>query len=467
MGRKIAVTGAGIGGLCAAARLARMGYNVDVYEKNGVSGGKAAERTADTPLGRFRWDCGPSLVTMPHLIEDIFEFCGERAQDHLTLHPVDPSCRYHWTDGTVIDENRSFWKLPAVAEYLEYAKGLYDLSAPAFLERAPRDWWKAFNADMLQYLRHIPKFMNLQSMADLNRSFFQDPHLCQIFDRFATYNGSSPFKTLSTFAIIPYVEAAFGAWYPEGGIARIPEALTKLGERQGVTFHYHHEISDLNEPEADIRVCNADIITAHRRWLPESIAGNDMQARELACSGWIMLLAMKRTFPRLEHHNIFFSDHYRDEFDDIFERKKLPSEPTIYIAITSRGTGSTDAPEGCENWFVMVNAPAVTPLERTGYEEIVFRRLEQFGITVSPEDILHRETFSADEFRKRHNAWHGSLYGWASHSIPTALFRPPLQHPQQSSLYFTGGTTHPGGGIPLVMLSGKIVSEMIQEDVPL
>ncbi|MEC9487624.1 MAG: phytoene desaturase family protein [Prosthecochloris sp.] len=464
--KRVAIAGAGIGGLSAAARLAKRGYLVDVYEKNSVAGGKATERLVTTPAGRFRWDCGPSLLTMPHLLEELFAFCDERLEDHLTLHRIDTSCRYHWTDGTVIDENSSFWNLPPVRHYLDYARGLYELSAPAFLERAPRDWWKAFNADLLTHLKHLPKFMNLQSMAELNRSFFEDPHLCQIFDRFATYNGSSPFRTLSTFAIIPYVEAEFGAWYPEGGIARIPDALVNLARRQGVRFHFNHEVTDLDDLEADVRLCNGDIITAHQKWLPESVAGHDMLNHDLACSGWIMLLGLKKRFPRLEHHNILFSDHYRQEFDDIFSRRRLPAEPTIYIASTSKHPKSTDAPEGCENWFVMVNAPAVTPLEREGYEQVVFDRLRAFGVTIDPDDILHQESFSAEEFATRHNAWKGSLYGWASHSIATALFRPPMQHPHHQDLYFTGGTTHPGGGIPLVLLSGKIASDMIASDVP-
>ncbi len=464
--QRIAIVGAGIGGLSAAARLAKMGYTVDLYEKNPVPGGKAVEHRQSTSSGSFRWDCGPSLMTMPHILQDLFAFCEERMEDHITLTPVDPACRYHWTDGTVIDENRSFWNQSAVRKYLDYAEGLYALSAPAFLQRPPRDWWKALGAEMIEHIKHLPKFMNMQSMATFNQRFFNDKHLLQIFDRFATYNGSSPFKTLSTFAIIPYVEASFGAWYPEGGIARIPEQLALLAERQGVRLHYNHEIHDLNTLDASIRICNGDSITAHQRWLPQSHEGRDMLRHDLACSGYIMQLGVRKQFRELEHHNILFSDHYREEFDDIFVKKKLPREPTIYIAISSKRPGSTDAPDGCENWFVMVNAPATTPLDCKGYEKVVFDRLSEFGIKLEAKDIACCNTFSADDFERQHNAWKGSLYGWASHTMQTALFRPPLQHRQHPGLYFTGGTTHPGGGIPLVLLSGKIVSEMVLQDFP-
>ncbi len=464
--QRIAVVGAGIGGLSAAARLAKMGYTVDVYEKNSVAGGKAVEHRQTTASGTFRWDCGPSLMTMPHTLQELFSFCGERMEDHITLQPVEPACRYHWTNGTVIDENEHFWRQPAVRRYLDYADGLYALSAPAFLERPPREWWKALGSEMIRHLKHLPKFMTMQSMAALNRRFFDDPYLQQIFDRFATYNGSSPFKTLSTFAIIPYVEASFGAWYPDGGIATIPQQLVRLAERQGARFHYNHEIKDLNALDADIRICNGDSITAHQRWLPQGAAEKEMISHDLACSGYIMQLGVTRQFPELEHHNILFSDHYREEFDDIFLHKRLPREPTIYIAITGKRPGSQDAPEGCENWFVMVNAPATTPLDCRDYEKVVFDRLSDFGIRLNENDIACSNTFSADDFEKRHNAWKGSLYGWASHTIQTALFRPPLQHRQQPDLYFTGGTTHPGGGIPLVLLSGKIVADMVLQDFP-
>ena len=464
--KSVAIVGAGIGGLSSAARLARMGYKVDVYEKNECAGGKASEKRSKTSAGTFRWDCGPSLVTMPHILRDLFSFCGEQLEEHLVLKPLDPACRYFWTDGTVIDEDETLWKHPDVLAYLEYAKGLYETSAPLYLEKAPRDWWKNLAQGLFSNIQHLPKFIPTQSLAGLNRSFLGDPYICQIFDRFATYNGSSPFKTLSTFSIIPYIESTFGAWYPQGGVARIPCEIEKLARKEGATFHFNTEITDLCNLDADITLCNGDIITAYRTWLPECSTGKDIAEYDLSSSGYVMLLAVKKKFERLLHHNIFFSDHYGQEFDDLFNNRSLPSEPTIYIAVTSKSAPGGDAPEGCENWFVMVNSPAAIPFHTEDYDEVIFRRLEKFGIHLTQNDILDREIITPADFSKRHNAWQGSLYGWASHSVPTALFRPSMQHPYRQDLYFTGGTTHPGGGIPLALLSGKIASEIIREDFP-
>ncbi len=457
----VKIVGAGIGGLAAAARLARMGYRVEVFEKNASAGGKAAERRERTAAGEFRWDCGPSLVTMPEVLRELFEFCGERMEDHISLRRVEPACRYFWTDGTRIDEDGAFWGREDVARYLARARGIYDLSAEAFLHHAPGDWWRALGAKGFAALRHLPKVATLRSLASLHARYFRDPHIRQIFDRFATYNGSSPYRTPATFAIIPYVEAEFGAWYPEGGIARIPRAIEALARRQGAEFRFGHEVFDLLAVGGDAVLCNADAITAHAHWLPDARRARRLQREDLACSGFVMWLGVRGRSDALSHHNIFFSDDYPGEFREIFGERRMPSEPTIYVAITSRAQPG-DAPEGCENWFVLVNAPAYCNADTRGYEEVILRRLAKFGAAPDPSRILCRASFGPADFRRRDNAWEGSLYGWASHSPRTALLRPPIRHPRHRRLFFCGGTTHPGGGIPLVLLSGKIVAEQIR-----
>lgn len=461
----VKIVGAGIGGLAAAARLARMACRVDVLEKNAVSGGKATDRRARTPAGEFRWDCGPSLVTMPQELRDLFEFCGERMEDHLTLRRIDPACRYFWTDGTRIDEDAAFWERPDVSRYLARARGIYELSAGAYLHNAPGDWWRALRDVGLASLRHIPKVATLRSLASLNARYFDDPHVRQIFDRFATYNGSSPFRTPATFAIIPFVESEFGAWYPEGGMAQIPRAIEALARRQGAEFHFGHEVRDLLDVGGDAVLCNADAITAHAHWLPDARRARRMQREELACSGYVLWLGVRGRTAALSHHNIFFSDDYRQEFREIFDGRRMPSQPTIYVAITAR-TQPGDAPEGCENWFVLVNAPAYTPADTRDYDEVILRRLAAFGVAPEPDRILCRASFGPPDFRIRDNAWEGSLYGWASHSPRTALLRPPIRHPHHRHVFFCGGTTHPGGGIPLVLLSGKIAAGQIHRHFP-
>ena len=232
MPRKILVIGAGLGGLAAAIRLARQGHAVEVWEKNDGPGGKLKELR----VGDFRWDTGPSLLTMPHVLRDLFAACSERMEDHLDLVRLDSACRYFWTDGTVIDEDAAFWAQPEVARFLDYARGIYELSGEAYLNHPPSEFWRAFTPRNLGKLRHLGKVATTRTLAGEVERRLSDPHMRQIFLRFATYNGSSPFITPATFNIIPYVEATFGAWYVRGGMARIAQALLGLAQRNGVVF---------------------------------------------------------------------------------------------------------------------------------------------------------------------------------------------------------------------------------------
>ncbi len=487
MSRKILVIGAGLGGLAAAIRLARLGHAVEVWEKNEGPGGKVKELR----VGEFRWDTGPSLLTMPHVLRELFAACGERMEDHLELVRLESACRYFWSDGTVVDENAAFWAQPEVAAFLEYARGIYELSGEAYLNHPPGDFWRAFTPRNWSKLRHLGKVATTRTLAaEVERRIF-DPHLRQIFLRFATYNGSSPYITPATFNIIPYVEAEFGAWYVRGGMARIAEALHALALRQGVTFRFNTTATGWDGAEATTQdgfrgkahflVCNADVLSAAAdpspggRRLP--LLANIFGAKDrenilrppLSTSGFILFLGVRGRDPRLGHHNIFFSDRYREEFAEIHARKINPTEPTIYISISSR-TDPDHAPDGHDNYFVLVNAPARDPkqpwteAEGIGYRDVVLKRLDKFGFADLASRIVAERIFTPSDFAARDLAHHGALYGWASHSIRTSLFRPPLRAPDARNIFFVGGTTHPGGGIPLVLLSGKMVAELIQRE---
>ena len=475
--KKILVIGAGLGGLAAAIRLARLGHAVEVWEKNDEPGGKVKQLRIDD----FSWGMGPSLLTMPHVLRDLFAAAGERMEDHLELVRLDSACRYFWTDGTVIDEDAAFWTQPEVARFLTYARGIYELSGEAYLNRPPGDFWRAFTLGNLGKLRHLGKVATTRTLAAEVERRISEPHLRQIFLRFATYNGSSPYLTPATFNIIPYVEAEFGAWYVRGGMAKIVEALTALAQRNGVTFRFNTTAVECNGNEAvaedgyrlwfDYLVCNADVLSAANKimGLIETKARTKLHAQPLSNSGFILFLGVRGQDPRLGHHNIFFSDDYPREFAEIHRDKISPVEPTVYISISSR-TDPAHAPEGHDNYFVLINAPARDPkqiwtkAEAQGYRDLVLKRLERFGFADLSGRIVAEQIFTPSDFAARDRAHHGSLYGWASHSIRTSLFRPPLRAPRTRNVFFTGGTTHPGGGIPLVLLSGKMVADLIQRE---
>ena len=470
---RIAVIGAGVGGLTCAALLAHAGHRVTVFEKNARVGGKLNWLEQDG----YTWDMGPSLLTMPYVFEDLWRKLGRTLADDLTLVPLPVTCRYRWTDGTVIDEDARFWQQPAVARFLAYTRGLYDLSADAFLHHPLEEWWRQLHWKNLPHLRHLPKIASFKTMDQVVRRFFghDHPHLVQLFDRFATYNGSSPYKTPAAFNIIPYVEAKFGGWYVRGGLHEIARALERICRQHGVVFHFDHEVHTVapighrwqidDSAPFDTVVCNQDVLSFQRN-TPA------MQARlahtDLAISGFILYLGVGRQYPQLSHHNIFFSDDYPAEFRQLFDARQPADEPTIYVAVHSKADPDR-APPGCENWFVLVNAPALTPGSRVdwsalaqSYGDRILERLEtRFGFTGLRVSIRVRQHFTPADFQTRYLAHAGSLYGFASHGVRAAFQRPRLQPPGVDNFYFVGGSTHPGGGLPLVCLGGQMVADKI------
>jgi phytoene desaturase len=271
-------------------------------------------------------------------------------------------------------------------------------------------------------------------------------------------------------------------------MAKIAEALAALAERNGVKFYYNTTAAGWTGTEAiadtgtrttaDFLVCNADVLSAVSRRAPgggflsnlyTNKAQQNLLRPDLSTSGFILFLGVRGRDPRLGHHNIFFSDDYPNEFAEIHAGKS-PTEPTIYIAASSH-TDPAHAPADHDNYFVLVNAPARdskeawTNAEAHAYRDLVLNRLERFGFDDLPGRIVAERIFTPTDFATRDLAHHGSLYGWASHSIRTSLFRPPLRAPGARNVFFTGGTTHPGGGIPLVLLSGKMVADLIQKEI--
>ena len=482
----VAVIGAGVGGLTCAALLAHAGHRVTIFEKNERVGGKLnwLEESG------YTWDMGPSLLTMPYVFENLWRKLGRRLADDLTLLPLPVTCRYRWTDGTAIDEDTAFWQRPDVAKFLAYARGLYELSADAFLHHPLEEWWRQVNLRNLPKLRHLPKIASFQTMDQVVHRFFgHDPHLVQLFDRFATYNGSSPYQTPAAFNIIPYVEAKFGGWYVKGGLYQIARALERICRELGVTIQtdceiqhaepavqpgtYRLETKDGHAEVFSTVVCNQDVLSAYPRFLPPPTTARFQTSRldklDPAISGFILYLGVGRQYPQLSHHNIFFSDDYPKEFHQLFKERQPANEPTIYVAVHSKADPDR-APPGCENWFVLVNAPALTSDGRVDwantaqvYGDRIIERLEtRFGFDGLRAAIRIRRHFTPADFQTRYLARAGSLYGFASHGVSAAFQRPKLRAPGWKNFYFVGGSTHPGGGLPLVCLSGQMVAEKIR-----
>ncbi len=484
--KRIGIIGAGVGGLATAIYLRAGGCNVTVFEKNEGVGGKLSRLRADG----FTFDLGPTVLTMPFVLRSLFEHCGRRMEDYLRIDPVEPTCRYHWSDGATFDAfsrgerlsaelRRAFpGDADAAERFLDDIAQLYEATRDVFLFNSfagAREFLRPANA------RLLPMLPRLGVGTTVHRSLsrrFQSARLVQFFSRFATYNGSSPYQAPATLNVIPHVELAYRAWYPRGGMAAVVDALARLAGELGVEIHtgaqvraVHRAGRSVTELEVnntayafDAVVSNVDALWTYRNLLvPAGVPMPRSVARaERSCSGYLMLLGVRGTHPQLEHHNIFFSDDYPDEFTDIFQRRRLPGAMTIYLSIASRADSSL-APDGCECWYVLMNAPASgidhrDPEAAAGFERAVLARLASFGL--APE-ILWRGGLRPADIETRYNSADGAIYGASSNSPFAAFLRPKNRAPYLRNFYFAGGSTHPGGGVPLVILSGSIVARMI------
>jgi len=482
--KEIIVIGAGIGGLATACRLAKEGHSVTVIEKNETVGGKV--NTIET--GGYKFDTGASLVTLPKIISDLFEFCGAKVEDYIELQRLDVICRYRWSDGTVIDTFSDVEKTSseiskinpddgrAFVNYLEDSKKKFEIAERTFLDKSLNELSSLLRPSNIPDLLRMSSFRKLSS---LNEVSFKSEKIRQLFDRFATYNGSSPYEIPATFSLIPWTEFGHGAWYVKGGIHQIPKAIARLAESLGVRIFTGTEVRSLIVREgavtgikatdesfrADAVVSNADAVDTHRRLLESSLYSD----REPSCSGFVLLLGTRKKFDSLAHHNIFFSDDYRREFKDIFEDKRPAEDPTIYVCATSR-TDVTQAPEGRENLFVLVNAPYTNDrtdwkMEAREYRNMIIKRLETAGLDDLTRAIEVERIITPSDFESKYNANRGSIYGLSSNGMMAAFKRVPNRSKDFANLYFVGGASHPGGGIPLVLLSAKMTAELLVDDL--
>jgi phytoene desaturase len=460
-----------------------------VLEKNERVGGKLnliAEQG-------YTFDTGPSLLTMPWVLRELFASAGRHLEDMLTLLPVEPTCRYRWPDGTGFD---AFQSLPLLAEqiaaleprdvaglfrFMEYAARIYQAVAEPFLLH-PFDGLR----DLLTpaALRDAWAIDPFRTVDQAVRGFFRSPYLRQVFDRYATYNGSSPYRAPATFNLIAYVELVEGGWYLRGGMYELARALERLARELGAEVRTHSpvariltrgggangvQLADGERLEAAAVVVNADPRYAYAQLLPEERAMATRLARlEPSCSGFVLLLGVDRVYEQLAHHSIFFSADYPREFAAIFDKRVPAPDPTVYVCATSV-SDPAHAPPGHMNLFVLVNAPALAgrvawEREAAGYRDLVVRKLMRMGLDDLEQRITYERIITPEDLQARYNAPGGAIYGLASNTPWAAFLRPPLRSRELRRLYFVGGGTHPGGGIPLVLLSGRAVAERVLAD---
>ncbi len=488
MAKTALIIGSGIAGLAVALRLRKKGYTVTIYEANNYIGGKMHEVKK---LG-YRWDLGPSLFTMPHLVDELFELFNLDARAYYDFKKLDKICNYFWEDGTrftapadkteFIHQASKVFKEPSkrLVNYLKKSKKKYDLTASIFLEKSLHKMKTFFSFQTLGSLLQSFQLDINTSLHSFNRKSFSNPHLVQLFNRYATYNGSSPYKTPGIMSMIPHLEMHYGTFFPKGGMVQIVKGLHRLAEEQGVEFKLSEPVVEINYQgskatsiytnkgayEADLIVSNMDIFSTYKSLLNELPHPEKILAQERSSSALIFYWGVKKSFPELDLHNIFFSEDYEGEFKAIFEENNFSNDPTIYINISSK-ENPADAPQGCENWFVMVNAPGNfdqdwEELKNRAKSNIIKKLNRQLNINlenlIEVEEIL--DPIKIEVNTKSHR---GSLYGTSSNSKFSAFLRHPNFSKQLKNLYFCGGSVHPGGGIPLCLSSAKIVSDLIPD----
>ena len=488
--KRVAVIGGGLGALSGVIRLARLGFSVQLFEKNSKIGGKVNE----VILGDYRFDTGASLLTMPFVIDELFAFAGFTRSDYLDFVPIDPICRYFFSDGAVMDASAEKEKMKAAIEqlspddvdgyehFLKYAEQIHTLTAEIFMFTPIHEFKKLIKPRHFQTLFRFHQIDPFRTVHQSVSRFFSDPRLIQLFNRYATYNGSDPFQAPATLNIIPYIEYGLGGYYIKGGIYRLIDALEAVACELGVQIrtsakvekicHNGKQVSGVQvngeKVETDYVLCGADAVVAH----DELIDGYQHRSEKLnrlepSLSGMVFLWGVSAKHQKLAHHNIIFSSDYDAEFKQIFKHQQVPDEPTIYIAITSKAD-TAHAPTDGENWFVLLNMPYLAPgqiweKEKTRMRSVVLNKLKRIGLDIT-DRIDVEQVYTPEDFSELYASNQGSIYGISSNSRTTAFKRIPNRSRILDGLYFAGGSVHPGGGIPLVILSGKMAATLIAEN---
>ncbi|MBM3937235.1 MAG: phytoene desaturase [Sphingomonadales bacterium] len=496
MSKRAIVVGAGIAGIATSIRLARQGFSVEVFEASSQAGGKmSAFETAG-----YRFDGGPSLFTQPQLVDELFTLFGEAPKAHFKYRQLDTVCHYFYEDGTRFQAHKSWQDFSAsladiatdtevkeLREQLNNAAFRYNATAPLFIEQSLHKIKNYLNIKTLKGLFYVPKLNLFQSMDRENRRLVGNKYLVQYLNRFATYNGSDPYRAPALLNMIPHLEQHLGSFYPEGGMVSIPQSLYKLATRHGIVFHFNHVVQEiiapknqvegvrvLNKPQqqtrtvpADVVVSNADVYTTYKHLLAKHPAPQRTLQQERSSSALVFYWGIAAEFPELHLHNILFSNDYGREFKALFAEGAPHDDPTIYINITTKCDNS-DAPPGCENWFVMINVPSHvgqdwTAITAAARRNILAKLQRVLGRDIEP--LIACETVLDPVMIEERTSSHGgSLYGTASNNVFSAFLRHKNFSSDIKGLYFCGGSVHPGGGIPLCLNSAKIVAQLVSEE---
>lgn len=488
---KVIVIGSGIAGLAAAIRLKCQGHEVHVFEANAYPGGKLSEFS----LGAYRFDAGPSLFTLPYLVDELFQAAGLNPREHFNYNRMEVCCQYFFDDGTrltafadrsklLTEINAKLQVRPSLVDlYLKRSQETYQSAGKIFLENSLHKIKTWLRWPVVLAMLKIHRYGIFSSMNKINQQRLRHPKLVQLFNRYATYNGSNPYQAPGILTSIPHLEFSIGTYLPIGGMHAITQAIYKLAVEVGVKFSFQQPVKKIitegrkvtsievagQQVNADVVVSNMDAFYTYRKLLPNVKAPELALHQERSSSALIFYWGINHSFQQMDLHNIFFSADYQKEFQHIFELQSVYHDPTVYVNITSKYVEG-DAPLGKENWFVMVNVPANVGQD---WDTVIMETRKNVLAKLSGllaadiEPLIEvEEVLDPRSIDLKTSSYQGSLYGTSSNNMFAAFLRHKNSSSQFSNLFFCGGSVHPGGGIPLCLLSGKIVSELVAEKFP-
>ena len=502
--RRVGVIGSGLAGLAAACTLAARGYKVTVFEKSPWLGGKAAELNE----AGFRFDMGPTILTVPSILRRVFAEAGRRLEDYLDLVRLDPQWRCFFSDGSVLDLEENVEAMASSLENFAPGKGsgrgyrdFLNLSQRLNRISDTHFFWKSIGSirDMidlkfgfsLALLGDVLSMRLGRSVAGTVRKYNPDPRVAQMLDHFTQYVGSCPESSPAVLCAIAHMQTLEGIWYPRGGMRAIPEALIKLGDELEIEFRTNVGIARIlvDEAHKSIRgvvtedgetielaavVSNADSVRTHRELLTEAAPGvaetfEHRRGYEPACSGVVLYLGLNKAYDHLLHHDFVFSNDAHDEFDYIYRKGEPAPDPTCYLASTAR-TDPDTAPPGGDALYVLAHTPYLRPHHDwkkmlPEYRNVIIHKLKTTGKMPDLESrIVYESALTPQDIHDRYRVLNGAIYGLASHGKWTGAFKPANRSPDVKGLYLAGGAAHPGPGVPMVLMSGWIAADSLDQD---
>lgn len=485
---KIAVIGSGFAGLSAATCLASSGFDVTVFEKNAIAGGRARQLTADG----FTFDMGPSFYWMPDVFDKYFGLFGKKTSDYYQLIRLDPSYRI-FSPGAQMDIPAGVEALSKLFEtlepgsskqlklFLEEGKVKYDIGVNDLVYKPGLSF--AELADM-NVIRNTFKLHVFSSIASYIRKFFKDPRIIELLEFPVLFLGATPQDTPALYSLMNYADISLGTWYPEGGMYKVVEGMVKLAEEIGVKFRYNSEVKSFKfegnkiqalftgdeEHPVDHVIAAADYHHVEQELLPAEFrrySPGYWKRRVMAPSALLFYIGLDKKLKNMTHHTLFFDEDFGAHAKEIYKTPRWPTAPQFYTSCTSIGD-STTAPPGCENLVILIPvAPGLTdtPETREKYFDMVIGRLERHTQQTIRKHIVYRKSYAHNDFIADYHAYRGNAYGLANTLKQTANFRPSIVNNKVPNLFFAGQLTVPGPGVPPAIISGQVVAKVFRDRV--